>query len=164
MTNTKKEKVNELSDAQKVGIGASLAAAALAAAAGTYFLYGSKKADKNRQTVKSWMLKARAEVLEGLEKAQSMSKKDYETLVKAVTGAYSEVQDISKKDLVEFSRDMKGHWEDITKTATKALKQASKPVVAKKATAPVKKDKVEKTPVAKKAPAKKAVKKEVKGE
>ena len=38
------------------------------AAAGTYFLYGSKDAKKNRKAVKSWALKAKAEVLEALEK------------------------------------------------------------------------------------------------
>jgi arsenate reductase-like glutaredoxin family protein len=136
----KQAEKNGLSEAQKVGVGAGLAAAALAAAAGTYFLYGSKQADKNRKAVKSWMLKAKAEVLEGIEKAQSMSQKDYEALVKAVSGAYAGVEGITKADLMTFTKDMKAGWEGIAKSATKASKSASKPK-------------------AKKAPAKKAVKK-----
>ena len=62
-----KKKENH-SPAEKVGLGIGLTAAAVAAA-GAYFLYGSKDANKNRKTVKSWMLKAKAEVLEQLEKA-----------------------------------------------------------------------------------------------
>jgi len=35
--------------------------------------------------VKSWTLKAKAEVLEGLEKAKDMSKQDYEQLIDKTT-------------------------------------------------------------------------------
>ena len=55
---------------KNVGIGVGLTAAAVAAA-GAYFLYGSKNAAQNRTKVKSWMLKAKAEVLEKLEQAET---------------------------------------------------------------------------------------------
>ena len=142
------KKAGTLSDSQKIGIGASLAAAALATAAGTYFLYGSKKADQNRKSVKSWMLKAKAEVLEGIEKVEEMSKKDYETLIKTVSGTYAALQDVSKRDIADFTREMKEHWEGMAKTAIKETKKAAK-APAKKA--PTK-------AAAKKALAKKAAK------
>lgn len=129
------KKAEGISDSTKVGIGAGLAAAALAAAAGTYFLYGSKNADKNRKTVKSWMLKAKAEVLEGIEKAQNMTQKDYDALVKAVSGAYAGIEGISKTDLASFTKDMKAQWDGMAKTATKATKKPAKKAPAKKATA-----------------------------
>jgi hypothetical protein len=58
-----------LSDGQKIGIGVGVTAGMLAAVGG-YFLYGAKDAKKNRKTVNSWMLRAKAEVLEGIENAR----------------------------------------------------------------------------------------------
>jgi hypothetical protein len=151
-----------------VGVGIGLGAAA-AAAAGAYFLYGSKSAAKNRKTVKSWALKAKAEVLEKLEDAQEMSQREYEDLIKSVSGAYAGAKNASKKDILEFSKEMKDHWKAIekaaaplkktaTKEAGKAVKTATKTVktVAKKADAVADKAEV----VVKKAvkTAKKAVK------
>jgi len=107
-----------------VGVGIGLGAAAVAAA-GAYFLYGSKNAAKNRKEVKSWALKAKAEVLEKLEDAQEMSQKEYEALIKSVAGAYSTAKNASKKDIAEFSKEMKDHWVAIEKAAAPLKKSAS---------------------------------------
>ena len=53
-------------------VGLGLAAITAAAAAGAYFLYG-KDGAKNLKKIKSWSLKAKAEVLEKLEKAKDIS-------------------------------------------------------------------------------------------
>lgn len=116
-----------LSDTQKIGIGVGLTAA-VAAAAGSYFLYGSKNAAKNRKLVKSWTLKAKAEVLEALEQAKEMSQDEYEALIAGVTGAYAGAQNISKKELKEFATEMKDHWRTIEKTAAPKAKAAKKAV------------------------------------
>ena len=135
-----------------VEVGVGLGAAAVAAA-GAYFLYGSKSAAKNRKTVKSWALKAKAEVLEKLEDAQEMTQNEYEQLIKSVSGAYTGAKNASKKDLVEFSKEMKNHWKSIEKAAAPLKKSAAKTVntAAKKVVKAA--AKVEKTT------AKKAVKK-----
>ena len=133
-------KSSGVSTSQKVGLGIGLTAAA-AAAAGAYFLYGSKNAAKNRKAVKSWMLKAKAEVLEGLERAQEMSKKEYEQLIDQVGTAYAKLQDVKKTDLADFKREMKQHWDNIAKEAKAAsqevtggaAKKAAKKGAAKKA-------------------------------
>ncbi len=140
-----------------VGVGVGLGAAAVAAA-GAYFLYGSKSAAKNRKVVKSWALKAKAEVLEKLEDAQEMTQKEYDDLIKSVSGAYAGAKNASKKDLIEFSKEMKDHWKAIEKAAAPLKKTATKTVA--KAAKKVEKAavKVEKS-VAKKAPAKKVAKK-----
>lgn len=140
-----------------VGVGIGLGAAAVAAA-GAYFLYGSKSAPKNRKMVKSWALKAKAEVLEKLEDAQEMSQKEYDDLIKSVTGAYVGAKNASKKDLVEFSKEMKDHWKAIEKASAPLKKDAKKAVktVKKEATTAVKQAKK----TAKKAV--KTVKKEIK--
>jgi hypothetical protein len=121
------KKKSGMTDAQKVSIGVGLTAA-VAAAAGTFFLYGSKSAAKNRKVVKSWALKAKAEVLEKLEDAKEMSRDEYEQLVSSVAKAYTIAKSASKKDLVEFTKEMKDHWRSIEKAAAPAKKAAKKAV------------------------------------
>lgn len=114
----------------KVAVGLSAAAAAI----GAYFMYGSKNAAKNRKAVKSWVFKAKAEVLEALENTQEMTKTEYNKLVDSIGAAYANVKDATKADLAEFKREMKSHWEDIAKTSVasqKAVKKAG--TTAKKA-------------------------------
>lgn len=150
MAAKKSTKKSNLSANQKVGIGVGLTAAAVAAA-GAYFLAGSPDAKKNRQKVKSWMLKAKAEVLEGLEKAEEMTEAEFNQLVGAVSTTYSKVKDASKSDIAEFKREMKAHWPKIVKEGKAVGKTVAK-VVTKK---PAKK-------VAKKAAPKKTAKKAAK--
>jgi hypothetical protein len=147
---TKKTTPNKatLSDTQKIGLGVGLTAAAVAAA-GTYFLYGSKGASKNRKVVKSWALKAKAEVLEKLEQAKEMSKEEYEQVIDTVGGVYAQMKDASKVDISGFKKEMKEYWNKIEKTAA-PKKKAVKKAVVKKAAA-VKKEVAKKVTVAKKS-------------
>ncbi len=136
-TTTKKAtKSAALSAQQKVGIGVGLTAAAVAAA-GAYFLYGSDKAAKNRKTVKSWMLKAKAEVLETMEAADQMTHEEYEKLIDSVSDAYARLKDASKVDIATFKREMKAHWQGIEK-ATRPKKKVAKKAAVKKTSVPKK--------------------------
>ena len=139
----KNGKKSSLTDMQKISVGVGLTAAAVAAA-GTYFLYGSKGAAKNRKAVKSWALKAKAEVLEKLEQAKEMSQAEYEQLIDTVGGAYLGLKEASKVDVSGFKKEMKEYWSKIEKSAA-SKKKASAPKAA-----------------AKKTPAKKTVKKATK--
>jgi hypothetical protein len=140
-----------------VGVGIGLGAAAVAAA-GAYFLYGSKSAAKNRKVVKSWALKAKAEVLEKLEDAQEMTQAEYDALIKSVSGAYAGAKNASKKDIIEFSKEMKDHWKSIEKAAAPLKKTGTTAakVVKKEVKAAAKDTKAAATKVAKTV--KKAVK------
>jgi colicin import membrane protein len=129
----KKKAEKNLSSVEKLEIGVGLTAAAVAAA-GAYFLYGSKNASNNRKKVKSWALKAKAEVLEKLEDAQEMTEAEYKELVTAVAGAYSGVKSATKGDLKDFQREMMEHWQAIEKFA-KPKRRAAKKQVKKAATA-----------------------------
>lgn len=114
-----------------VGIGVGVTAALLSAA-GAYFLYGSKNAPKNRKMVKSWMLKAKAEVLDGIEAAQNMTKEDYEKLVDRSVKTYSKIKGATPDELVAFAREMKGHWKNLEgKGLAGAIKAAAKKKVKK---------------------------------
>lgn len=132
-----KSKKDELTPAQKIQIGVGLTTAAVAAA-GVYFLYGSKNASKNRKAVKSWMLKAKAEVLEKLETAKQMSQEEYEAIINTVASTYAELKDASKVDIKAFKEEMKNHWKAIEKTAA-PKKKAVKKVVKKEVKKVVKK-------------------------
>lgn len=98
------------------GVGMGLAAVA-AAAAGAYFLYG-KEGAKNRKKVKSWMLKMKAEVLEGLENAKEVNEKTYRKVVADVTRRY---KNIDKKELADMARELMGHWRNISKQVVAAV-------------------------------------------
>lgn len=141
------KKKSGVSNNQAVGIGVGLTAAAVAAAS-AFFLYGSKNAAKNRKAVKSWTLKAKADVLEKIEQAKDMSKEEYEQLIDTVSGAYKDVKNASKVDLATFKKEMKEHWNNIAKTAI-----GPKKAVAKKVAKPAAKAAVAKPVVAKAKPA-----------
>jgi len=147
----KKTNNDGLSDGQKIGIGVGITAA-IAAAAGSYFLYGSKSASKNRKAVKSWALKAKAEVLERIEQAKEMTQDEYNEVIGAVTAAYAGAQNVSKTELAAFTKEMKEHWRTIEKAAGGKKKAAKKAVkkAAKKATKVAKKTAKKATGTAKK--------------
>lgn len=155
MAAKKTTKHTDLTAGQKVGIGVGLTAAAVAAA-GAYFLAGSKNAKQNRKKVKSWMLKAKAEVLEGLENAQEMTEAEFNQLVGTVVTAYSGLKDATKADISDFKKEMQEHWPKIVKEGKQLTKTVAKVVKKTKAPAPAKKT------VAKKSVAKKVAKKATK--
>ncbi len=131
----KETKKTALSNKQALSIGLGITAA-VAAAAGGYFLYGSKNAAKNRKAVKSWALKAKAEVLEGIEQAKDMTQEDYEKLVETAVATYATAKSASKTELADFKKEMKSHWQGLVKTAAPkkvAKKAPAKKTVAKKA-------------------------------
>ncbi len=158
-----KKKINKkntrITSKQKIGIGVGLTAAAVAAA-GTYFLYGSQKAAKNRKNAKSWMLKAKAEVLEALENAEQITEEEYSALIENVGGAYSTVQNATRGEIKDFKDEMKGHWKNIEKSgAVKKVKKAIKKTKKKVVKKPIKKTKRKVVKKSAKKSAKKATKK-----
>ncbi len=134
---SKKDSNQNLSTSQKVGLGIGLTATALAAVGG-YFFYGSKDAAQNRRKAKSWMLKAKAEVLEGLERAKHMTKEEYEDLVAQVAKGYKTAKTASGRELLDFAQEMHAHWKEIERTAVKKTIKVAKGI-AKKASKVAKK-------------------------
>ncbi len=100
---------------KRVAIGTGVAAGVAAAAAGIYFLYGSKNAEKNRSTVKAWSLKARGEVLERLENLSEINEMVYRKVIKEVSARYQKLKHLSSKEVAEFAAELRKHWKDIAK-------------------------------------------------
>ena len=113
-------------DAKTVGAAAGVAAAAAAAAAGAYWLYGAKDAKKHRKLAKSWMLKARAEMMDLVEKAQDIDKETYMQLAGEVAKRYSAVAGVTTAESKRLVQDLKAGW---------AYLQSQKKPIAKRAAA-----------------------------
>ncbi len=154
-------KKEQVSNAQKLGVGVGLTAAAVAAA-GAYFLYGSKDAPENRKKVKSGILKAKAEVLEVLENAKDITEDEFRELVDGVATTYAGVQSLSKKDLADFKKEMRENWQGLVasgvakmmtaeRVAEKLMAKPSAKKVVKKATKTAKKTVAKAKKVVKKA-------------
>lgn len=92
-----------------------------AAAVGAYYLYGHHDAKKNRKHVKGWMLKAKGEVLEELEKVGNVTEAGYNSTVDAVLKKYNELKHIDTKEIDELMKEMKSHWVGIKKSVSKKL-------------------------------------------
>jgi hypothetical protein len=103
-----------------IAIGAGIAAA-VAAVAGAYFLYGAKDAAKNRKKVKAWSLKAKGEVLEKLEKLSDINEEIYHKIVDEVSAKYQKIKDIDQKDIENFVGELKSHWKKIEKEVKKKI-------------------------------------------
>ncbi len=110
-------------------VGAGLAAVAAFAAAG-YFLYG-KDGAKNRKKVRGWMLKAKGEVLEGVEKLKDVTEEQYAAIVDKVSAKYAGLKNIDPSELEAMVRELRGHWKNIKKSITPAPKKKAKKVAKK---------------------------------
>ncbi len=128
-------------DKNEFGLVVSLTAAAVAAA-GFYFLYGKKESEKNRRLVKSWVFKAKGEILEKLEMLGKISSQEFEDLIDDAVKAYEGLKGVTKTDLNSFKSEMLEHWSLLEKTEKnkKQLKsKKNKPTTAtKKRKTPVK--------------------------
>ncbi len=117
----------------KVATVATLAAAA----AGAYWFYGAQDAQKHRKIAKSWMLKARVEVLDSIEKLKEIDKEKYLNIVQNVSSKYSKMG-ATPQELGVLLKDMQSVWSHIDKThgpkkAVKSMKKAVGAVIKKSA-------------------------------
>ncbi|MEK9201839.1 MAG: hypothetical protein AAB944_02605 [Patescibacteria group bacterium] len=111
----------------KVTIGMALGAAAVAAGAAAYFLYGSKGAEKRRTKIKGWMLKAKGEVLEKIEGLQEISEQEYHAIIGEVLSRYAKVKHIGASEASALEKELKKYWAHLKKEfATTSKKVAGK--------------------------------------
>ncbi|MEK7510425.1 MAG: hypothetical protein AAB567_02635 [Patescibacteria group bacterium] len=104
---------------------AGVGAAALAvAAAGTYFLYGTKAGVKGRKRVKGWMLKAKGEVLEKIESLKELNEKIYHEAIDAVADQYRKLQHIDGEEVEALVKELKGYWKHIRRSLQSGKKAA----------------------------------------
>ena len=109
--------------------GLIIAGVAVAGAIAGYFLYGPDGAS-NRKKVRAWSLKAKADVLEKVEKAKELSREQYNAIVDKATERYAKVQDVSEQELSRLNKELKRYWQTIQ--AEIEQKQGTKKKATKK--------------------------------
>lgn len=116
----------------KVGLG--VAAAVASAAAGAFWLYGIKDSARNRKQVQSWMLKARADMLDGIEKLSEVNKATYMSLAEEVVKRYNGAAGATSLELARIGKELKDGWKFIQQAHKKTTnKPSSKKMPVKKA-------------------------------
>jgi uncharacterized protein HemX len=119
--------MNKKPSAGKIAGGLGLAAIAAAAAA-TYYFSG-KQGKKHLKEFSGWNKKAKAEMLKKIKQMKSVSKQAYDEAAAEVLSKYKQAKNIDPKELQAFGRELKGHWEKISKELAKL--GAKKPVTKK---------------------------------
>ncbi len=94
---------------------------AAVAAAGAYLFYG--KNAKKRQKIRGWIIKAKGEVLEKVEKLNDVNQETYHKVIEKVTNRYKHFKEINAQEFNELVSDLKASWG----TYKKELKNAEKP-------------------------------------
>lgn len=115
--------VKPLRTATAVGLGAGMAAAAVGAALGSYLLTG-KRATKTKTVLKSWMLKAKGELLEQLEKAGDVGEDMYYKAVDQVAAKYSKMSGVAQNEVDDMAKELKKQWKLVAKGLDRAKKLA----------------------------------------
>lgn len=110
-------------------IGAAAGVAAIAA--GTYFLYG-KNGEKNRAKVKGWALKAKGEMLEGIEKLREVNRETYNKVVDRVAARYKRFKEVDSKEIERMATEARGFWNGISKQVSERIKGQTPAETAKK--------------------------------
>lgn len=106
--------------------GFPLAAGFIAGVAGTYFLYG-KNAASSRKKIKGWVIKAKGEAIEKMEKMKELDEEAYHMLIDTVVQKYSKIKGIEQSEVDDVVKELKKHWKSIMKdTAPKTKKKPIK--------------------------------------
>lgn len=96
-----------------------------AAAVGAYWFYGSKNSAKHRKAVGSWMLKARAEVMEAVEKVGDVNKETYLRIVDNVMQKYVGLRHTAS-DIAAITKEIKSAWSHVQAAVSSTKKVAKK--------------------------------------
>ena len=115
--------MGKLKTGPAIGLGAGLAAAAIGAAVGSYLLTGGRAA-KTKRVLKGWMLKAKGELLEQLEKAGDVGEDMYYQAVDQVAAKYSKMSGVAQDEVDDMAAELKKQWKLVAKGLNKAKKLA----------------------------------------
>jgi len=115
------KKTNKSNVVKYAVIGASLAGLAATA----YFLFGPK-GKQNRQHIKAWAIKMKAEVIERLETAREITEPVYHEIIDSVAKDYKKGKKASQGEVDAIADDLKKHWKSMSKLASEAKQEVAK--------------------------------------
>ena len=110
---------------KKVNVGISVGIAAAAAALAGYFFYG-KDGKKRLKKLKGWMLRAKGEIIEKVERLKEVNEESYYAIVDEVLHRYTKAREVGKDELLALSSELKKHWKDIREEFETVEKKTAK--------------------------------------
>lgn len=116
---------------RNAGVGIAALAAAAAAAAGAYYFYG-KNGPRHRKQLKGWAVKAQGEVMERLEELKDVTRDSYEKTVNDVMAQYKTLKKASPAELASVAKELKGHWNAVSKQINEMAGSKSRAASSKK--------------------------------
>lgn len=113
-------------------IGAGLAAAGAAVAAGYYF-YGSKSAKKHRKIAAKWATAMKTEAIKEAKRLPKVGPKTFAAIVGRVAKTYQSVRSVDMREVRRAANELKANWDTVQRetkrTVRKGVSQAKKTVV-----------------------------------
>lgn len=123
-----------------VGVGAGLAAAALASAG--YYFFGHPKRAVHRKKAMKWAQGLHADVVKKTAKLEKLNEKAYHAVIDEAMTKYAKMKSVAAPELAAAVKELKSNWASMEREAKRAMpkkKVATKKAPAKKAPAKKKK-------------------------
>jgi hypothetical protein len=95
------------------GIGGFLAGAMTVAAIGGYFLFGSRKARRNRQKLEGWIEDAKEEVISKAKRVKGLTQEKFDDVVDTVLDKYARLKHATHEKIEDLREDLSDRWEEI---------------------------------------------------
>jgi hypothetical protein len=99
-----------MSTGKKVAIGATIAAAGVAA----YMLFGPD-GKKNRKVVRGWAVKMKGEIIEKFENVKDLTEPVYHNIVDQISAKYAKMKNVDSTELKATVAEIRKHWKAMTK-------------------------------------------------
>lgn len=109
--------------AKNILMGAGLIAGAVLAA---YLMTPLKERKKSEAKVKNWMRGMQKEVAGRAKEIKNLSRNKYEKIVDDVAPKYEALRDVSATEIGTFTKELKAHWNNISKAVAKSGKSKKK--------------------------------------
>lgn len=109
--------------AKKVLIGAGLVAGAALAA---WLLASPKTRKKTEVKIKGWMRDMQKEVAVRVKAIQDLSQEKYNKIIDDVKPKYEALRDVSATEIESFAKELKAHWDNISRSVAKSGRSKKK--------------------------------------
>ncbi|MEK7079888.1 MAG: hypothetical protein AAB883_00555 [Patescibacteria group bacterium] len=106
-------------------LGAFIAGAATALLLGGYYLYGPN-GKRHQKDTERLILRAKADILDGMRASQDMTEEQYKKLVDTVVSSYESVMEGGAEKASVVADSFKDKWESMREAAKKASDEAKK--------------------------------------
>ncbi|MEX0918780.1 MAG: hypothetical protein WDZ85_02315 [Candidatus Paceibacterota bacterium] len=92
--------------------GVIIRAGLISAVVGGLMLYGPK-GEKNRRLIKTWAIKAKADLIDEVEKMKNVSEDRYHLAIGRVIRKYGRMKNVSEAEAVKLGRELRRHWQSV---------------------------------------------------